>query len=73
MAYSLRITESQEKQLSHKMRGWDRLALLMNPRTGSVDIWENWLSDQDIIGFPMSDLNNLIEVDEDEDGNWVEL
>ncbi len=47
----------------------------MNPVTGSIDSWENWVQDQKEMGdeiFPVSDLEKLIEV-EFKDGDWIEV
>lgn len=50
----------------------------MNPETGSVDTWENWVADSaewdsDSDLSIQDQLNSLIEVEKDEDGSWIEV
>jgi hypothetical protein len=60
------IYQSREIEMENKF---------MNPVTGSIDSWENWVQDQKEMGdeiFPVSDLEKLIEV-EFKDGDWIEV
>lgn len=45
----------------------------MNPNTGSVQSGEDWICDQNELGFDFEELENLIEVLRDENDNWVEV
>lgn len=50
----------------------------MNPETGSVDTWENWVEDSktwdsDSCASIADQLNSLIEVEKDENGDWTEV
>lgn len=48
--------------------------MLMNPRTGSVDTEENWLAEMPTWeGDQHTQFNTLIEVKQDENGDWIEL
>jgi len=43
----------------------------MNPETGSVATGEDWMADQKADGWPVSDLDALVEVFRDGDG-WTD-
>ncbi|ENE6639053.1 hypothetical protein ABNR98_004462 [Salmonella enterica] len=51
---------------------------LMNPKTGTVDTEENWLAEMPnweatVNGTPELQFASLIEVEKDENGDWVEI
>lgn len=46
--------------------------MFMNPKTGSVAPWSEWAHDQAQLNLPKEDLETLIEVVEDKNGEWVE-
>lgn len=47
--------------------------MFMNPMTGSVDTWENWILDsKNWEGDIEAQLATLIQVKRDKDGSWIE-
>ncbi len=58
------------------MKNYKATTNLMNIVTGAVDTWENWQADKasaDQEEFPLSDLENLVEVEKDADAFWIEV
>ena len=45
----------------------------MNPNTGSVAQGGNWICDQKELGFDVEELEDLIEVELNDQGHWVEV
>lgn len=52
--------------------------MLMNPHTGSVDTAENWMAEMstwetnDEGKTPQEQFDSLVEVVQDEEGNWIQ-
>lgn len=58
-------------------RDFEYVTYLMNPHTGSVDTEEGWIEDwksvpEELWGGPAFEDADLIEVEKNADGDWVE-
>lgn len=45
----------------------------MNIHTGSVDTWESWVEESHTWADPEAELASLVEVVQDENGDWIEV
>lgn len=47
--------------------------MYMNPETGSVDSYDGWGYEKDGVAVNAVDLGEVVEVEKDENGDWVEV